>query len=105
MWSEEDRKFMKIALGLAEKGLGRTNPNPMVGAVIVRNGRVIAEGWHRKYGRGKACGDGSHCLMRGRYGRSHHVRDSGTMLPFRETTPLYNGHNRCRHIQGRHCHD
>ena len=50
MWSEEDRKFMKIALGLAEKGLGRTNPNPMVGAVIVRNGRVIAEGWHRQYG-------------------------------------------------------
>lgn len=50
MWSEEDRKFMKIALGLAEKGLGRTNPNPMVGAVIVRDGRVIAEGWHRQYG-------------------------------------------------------
>lgn len=43
-------EFMLKALELAEKGMGFTSPNPMVGAVIVRDGRIIAEGYHRKYG-------------------------------------------------------
>ena len=42
---------MKIALGLAEKGLGRTSPNPAVGAVIISGGRIIGAGWHKKAGR------------------------------------------------------
>lgn len=46
----DDIKYMKKALELAEKGLGFVNPNPMVGAVIVKDGRVIGEGWHRRYG-------------------------------------------------------
>ena len=50
MWKEDDGKFMEMALRLAERGLGHVNPNPMVGAVIVRDGRVIAEGWHKVYG-------------------------------------------------------
>lgn len=50
MWTDEDRKYMDMALKLAERGLGHVNPNPMVGAVIVKDGKVIAEGWHRKYG-------------------------------------------------------
>ena len=37
---------MRRALRLAERGRGRVNPNPMVGAVIVRSGRVVGEGWH-----------------------------------------------------------
>ena len=41
---------MRRALELAGKGAGRTSPNPMVGAVIVKNGRVIAEGYHRRAG-------------------------------------------------------
>ena len=41
---------MKRALQLARRGMGRVSPNPMVGAVIVRAGRIIAEGWHRKFG-------------------------------------------------------
>ena len=41
---------MKEALRLARKGLGRTSPNPAVGAVIVRDGRIIARGYHRKAG-------------------------------------------------------
>ncbi len=41
---------MKRALVLAERGRGTTRPNPIVGAVIVRNGRVVAEGFHRKAG-------------------------------------------------------
>jgi diaminohydroxyphosphoribosylaminopyrimidine deaminase/5-amino-6-(5-phosphoribosylamino)uracil reductase len=39
-----------MALRLAEKGRGRTSPNPMVGAVVVKGGRVIASGWHRRAG-------------------------------------------------------
>ncbi|MCR4963468.1 MAG: bifunctional diaminohydroxyphosphoribosylaminopyrimidine deaminase/5-amino-6-(5-phosphoribosylamino)uracil reductase RibD [Firmicutes bacterium] len=41
---------MGRALALAEKGRGRTSPNPMVGAVIVKDGRVIGQGWHAVYG-------------------------------------------------------
>ena len=41
---------MRRALELAEKAAGRTSPNPMVGAVIVKNGRLIAEGYHKKAG-------------------------------------------------------
>lgn len=43
-------KYMKRTLALAAKGKGRTSPNPMVGAVIVKNSRIIAEGYHRKAG-------------------------------------------------------
>ena len=42
--------YMKMALGLAEKARDRTYPNPMVGAVIVKRGRVIGKGYHRKAG-------------------------------------------------------
>jgi len=41
---------MRRALALAERGRGRTRPNPIVGAVVVRNGRVVGEGWHRAAG-------------------------------------------------------
>jgi diaminohydroxyphosphoribosylaminopyrimidine deaminase / 5-amino-6-(5-phosphoribosylamino)uracil reductase len=43
-------KIMRRALALARKGLGRTGPNPAVGCVIVRDGTVVGEGWHRKAG-------------------------------------------------------
>lgn len=42
--------MMRRALELAERGWGRTSPNPMVGAVVVREGRLVGEGWHRAYG-------------------------------------------------------
>ncbi len=45
-----DETYMRRALALAGKGAGRTSPNPMVGAVVVKNGRVIAEGYHRRAG-------------------------------------------------------
>ncbi len=45
-----DIDYMKIACGLARKGKGYTSPNPMVGAVLVKKGRIIAKGWHRRYG-------------------------------------------------------
>ena len=43
---EQDRQYMKMALELAQKGMGFTAPNPMVGAVIVKNGRIIGQGYH-----------------------------------------------------------
>jgi diaminohydroxyphosphoribosylaminopyrimidine deaminase/5-amino-6-(5-phosphoribosylamino)uracil reductase len=46
----EHEDFMREALKLAEKGMGFVSPNPMVGAVIVRDGRIIASGYHKKYG-------------------------------------------------------
>jgi diaminohydroxyphosphoribosylaminopyrimidine deaminase/5-amino-6-(5-phosphoribosylamino)uracil reductase len=45
-----DIEMMRRALKLAERGAGWTSPNPMVGAVIVKEGRIIGEGWHRLYG-------------------------------------------------------
>ena len=45
-----DESFMRRALDLARNGYGWTNPNPMVGAVIVKDGRIIGEGWHTKCG-------------------------------------------------------
>ncbi|WP_141327751.1 bifunctional diaminohydroxyphosphoribosylaminopyrimidine deaminase/5-amino-6-(5-phosphoribosylamino)uracil reductase RibD [Myxococcus faecalis] len=42
--------FMRIALEEAAKGLGRTSPNPVVGAVLVKGGRIIARGYHKKAG-------------------------------------------------------
>ena len=42
--------YMKRCLDLAQKGVGYTAPNPMVGAVLVHNDRVIGEGWHHAYG-------------------------------------------------------
>lgn len=45
-----EEQFMKRAIELAKQGSGWTAPNPLVGAVVVKNGRVIGEGYHRKYG-------------------------------------------------------
>ncbi len=48
MAAEHD--YMKLALRLARRGYGTTSPNPMVGAVLVKNGRIIGRGWHHRAG-------------------------------------------------------
>ena len=48
--SETDMHYMNMALALAEKGRGFTSPNPMVGAVIVKNSQVAGRGWHKAAG-------------------------------------------------------
>ena len=53
-FSAADVRFMGRALALAERGRGTTQPNPTVGAVIVRDGRIAAEGFHRKAGEAHA---------------------------------------------------
>jgi diaminohydroxyphosphoribosylaminopyrimidine deaminase / 5-amino-6-(5-phosphoribosylamino)uracil reductase len=59
-----DHHHLARAIELAEQGVGRVSPNPVVGAVIVRDGEVIGEGWHDEYGGPhaevnalRACGD------------------------------------------------
>lgn len=47
---KKDIAYLKLALRLAKKGLGRTFPNPMVGAVLVKNGKIVGRGYHRKAG-------------------------------------------------------
>ncbi len=47
---ETDQKYMQRSLELAALGLGEVSPNPMVGCVVVHNGKIIGEGYHEKYG-------------------------------------------------------
>ena len=46
----KDTDYMALALSLAERGRGWTSPNPMVGAVLVKEGRIIGQGWHKRRG-------------------------------------------------------
>ncbi len=46
-----DNEYMSIALELAKKGMGFVSPNPMVGAVIVKDGNIIGKGYHEEYGK------------------------------------------------------
>jgi diaminohydroxyphosphoribosylaminopyrimidine deaminase / 5-amino-6-(5-phosphoribosylamino)uracil reductase len=67
----QDQEFMRLALRLARKASGCTSPNPMVGAVLVRGGRIIGRGWHRRAGQPHAeiealCDAAAHgCCTRG----------------------------------------
>lgn len=58
-----EEKYMARCIALARKGAGNTSPNPMVGAVIVHQDKIIGEGYHRRCGEAHAevnCGrDGS----------------------------------------------
>lgn len=49
-----DHDYMQRALALAQRGQGYVEPNPMVGAVVVADGRIIGEGWHERYGQAHA---------------------------------------------------
>jgi diaminohydroxyphosphoribosylaminopyrimidine deaminase/5-amino-6-(5-phosphoribosylamino)uracil reductase len=49
-----DEQYMRLALKLAPKSAGRSSPNPMVGAVIVKGSRIIAQGYHKAYGKDHA---------------------------------------------------
>ncbi len=46
----EDIQFMQLAIALAKKGKGHVNPNPLVGAVLVKDGTIIGKGYHEQYG-------------------------------------------------------
>ncbi|HEY1719340.1 MAG TPA: bifunctional diaminohydroxyphosphoribosylaminopyrimidine deaminase/5-amino-6-(5-phosphoribosylamino)uracil reductase RibD [Verrucomicrobiae bacterium] len=48
--AKKDSQFMRLALRLARRGCGATSPNPMVGAALVKGGKIIGRGWHRRAG-------------------------------------------------------
>ncbi len=50
-FSEYDKKIMKLAIKLAERARGMTSPNPLVGSVIVKNGKIMSTGYHSRAGR------------------------------------------------------
>src|SRR6202023_1901450 len=50
----QDKNWMQRALALAELGRGFVEPNPLVGAVVVREGQMVSEGWHQQYGQAHA---------------------------------------------------
>ncbi|MBI5096749.1 MAG: bifunctional diaminohydroxyphosphoribosylaminopyrimidine deaminase/5-amino-6-(5-phosphoribosylamino)uracil reductase RibD [Nitrospirae bacterium] len=54
MSPDKTKTYMQMALRLAKKGMGITSPNPMVGAVVVKDGRVIGRGYHKGPGKGHA---------------------------------------------------
>ena len=49
-WAEDEISHMQRALEIAENGRGQVRPNPLVGCVLVKNGKIIAEGWHDHVG-------------------------------------------------------
>ncbi len=64
--TDTDRRWMRRALSLARRAEGRTSPNPLVGAVLVRRGKCLGEGWHRRAGMPHAEIEAlSHCRNRG----------------------------------------
>lgn len=48
--SKNEESFMRLAISLAKRGAGNTNPNPLVGAVLVKEDKIIGQGYHKKYG-------------------------------------------------------
>src|SRR5262245_59263922 len=54
MSDPHDERWMHRALELAERGRGHVEPNPLVGAVLVRGGVIVGEGWHQKCGEAHA---------------------------------------------------
>ncbi|MDA0946272.1 MAG: hypothetical protein RLZZ314_1624 [Bacteroidota bacterium] len=52
--TSQDERWMRRALGLAQRGLTTTWPNPMVGCVVVKQGTIVGEGWHVEFGRAHA---------------------------------------------------
>lgn len=58
-----DEQYMHRAIELAQRGIGFVNPNPLVGAVIVKDGRIIGEGYHERYGQPHAERNAlAHCI-------------------------------------------
>ena len=49
-WTADQKGFMQRALKVAERGRGKVSPNPLVGCVLVKDGQIIAEGWHDHLG-------------------------------------------------------
>ena len=76
-----DAKFMERAIKLAKLGIGRVDPNPLVGAVIVKDGKIIGEGYHTGYGMPHAEREAINSLLESAHGAEMYV----TMEPCAHT--------------------
>jgi len=47
---KKDEEYMKEAIKLAQQGFGKVNPNPLVGAIVVKDDKIIGRGWHKNFG-------------------------------------------------------
>ncbi|MBU1178094.1 bifunctional diaminohydroxyphosphoribosylaminopyrimidine deaminase/5-amino-6-(5-phosphoribosylamino)uracil reductase RibD [Patescibacteria group bacterium] len=75
-FTQQDKQFMRRALMLARRGEGQVSPNPLVGAVLVRNGGIIGEGYHQRYG-------GAHAevnTIKNAVRRGYHAKIPGSTL-------------------------
>ena len=70
---QDHNRYMKIALNLAIKGRGSVSPTPMVGCVIVKNGNIIGEGFHEKYGESHAESNALNNCIESPHGASMYV--------------------------------
>ena len=86
-----DMDYMRRAISLARLGEGWTNPNPMVGAVVVKNGRVIGEGYHRRCGELHAERNALAACTEDPAGGDH-ICDPGALLPSGQNAPLHGDH-------------
>jgi diaminohydroxyphosphoribosylaminopyrimidine deaminase/5-amino-6-(5-phosphoribosylamino)uracil reductase len=51
---EQDKKYMRMALRMAKRGIGKVEPNPAVGCIIIKANQIIGRGWHKKFGEAHA---------------------------------------------------
>src|SRR6185295_13662506 len=97
---DEDARWMRRALALAARGLGETNPNPVVGCVVVKGGRSVGEGFHGRAGGPRARGATLYVTLEpcAHFGRTPPcaplVRDAGirrVVAAHRDPNPLVSG--------------
>lgn len=88
--NKDDEKYMRLSLGLARRGVGRTSPNPMVGAVVVKGTTVVGRGYHHRAGKPHA-----EVLALRRAGEkargSNPLPQPGTLRPLWQNPSLYPG--------------
>jgi diaminohydroxyphosphoribosylaminopyrimidine deaminase/5-amino-6-(5-phosphoribosylamino)uracil reductase len=99
-WSLEDHKYMARALRLAARAMNTTTPNPRVGCVLVRDGRVVGDGWHERAGEPHA---EVHALRAARRSGTWRdgLRDARTLQPFRPHAAMRRCADRGRRRAGR----
>ena len=79
--TETDHEHLARAIELAERGVGSVSPNPVVGAVVVRDDRVVGEGWHERVRRPARRGQRDRVRGRRRPAGRHALRVAGAVLP------------------------
>ena len=96
----EKQDFMRHAIALAKNGIGAVDPNPLVGAVIVKDGEIIGEGWHARFGGLHAERNALANCRTSPKGAT--IYDTGALLSLRQNTSLHRSPAGSRHCQSGH---